>query len=691
MASTSGKGHDPETACHSCLHCTRLFLDLRKQEADFVMPATDSFEGEFGRIRGRDTGFTFADAEAAASDGCVLFAFVVRMATLRSADEARSPAWRYRQNQIKAIFTMRARRGEATVGFKVDRAGAGGASGMAEIFAGKFALYTVPGTKPLHEFLGHWLPPNLNPNSQLSFTHARSWIDKCSREHPECIAFNRPFMPARVLQVSPVGASLRVRLLNNPKLAPYATLSYCWGGDQPAKTTLSLLTSYERDIPLSKLPCTIQDALAAVHGIGFQYLWVDAMCIVQDDEDDVVRQISQMHQIYRGSLFTIVSATAETSRDRFLQPRTQHRPTQLEARLDDNVFGSLVAMPVPEMDPVDSSSSLTKYRVFSRGWTFQEGLLSTRILAYGDRELVYQCHQSRHRDGGIEYVTSGPLLVDEGSQIFNHVDPGNRRLGGPPHPLGWGRTVCTYMKRQLTVQDDKLPAISAIAEEYSETKSVTEYYAGLWKEDFLAQCLWRCKWKTRASKPAKYRAPSWSWAAIDGEITYQHKKYDLQPGRPECTDYTFTCSLLGDVRTTLCPGQNRFGKVQGGFMRVRAKMRVMMWNTAPAGGPEEKKWPRGVEDTRPDFAIDCVGEWPENGIVRLWCMEVCTYTDLKKKTAKGEGLLLVEEPGGLGSVEGVVPSLAGSDVFKRVGQVDFHADWYDDGEFPYEWKQVIIV
>lgn len=118
---------------------------------------------------------------------------------------------------------------------------------------------------------------------------------------------------------------------------------------------LSLLASYEQDISLPTLPCAIQDALAMVHGIGFGYMWIDDMCILQDGEDDVTRQVSKMHHVCRGSPFTVISAAAETSRDRFLQPRTQRPPTRLEARLDDNVFSSLIAFPALEVEPADPS------------------------------------------------------------------------------------------------------------------------------------------------------------------------------------------------------------------------------------------------------------------------------------------------------------------------------------------------
>ena len=96
----------------------------------------------------------------------------------------------------------------------------------------------------------------------------------------------RPYMPKRVIEIDQTSPSLRAWLSTDAPAAPYVALSYCWGGDQMAKTVKSRVTDYEKDIPLHTLPQTIQDAIVVTRGIGLRYLWVDAMCIIQDDGDD---------------------------------------------------------------------------------------------------------------------------------------------------------------------------------------------------------------------------------------------------------------------------------------------------------------------------------------------------------------------------------------------------------------------
>ncbi|KAK0714414.1 heterokaryon incompatibility protein-domain-containing protein [Apiosordaria backusii] len=518
----------------------------------------------------------------------------------------------------------------------------------------EFSLYKLPGQRALHSYLGDQLPPNLIPNSQLSFT--RRLIDVTS---------------------NPGSETLRPRLVTNPAAAPYAALSYCWGGDQQSKTVKNLLGAYENEIPMKTLPQTLQDALAVTHGIGLRYLWVDAMAIVQDDDDDKDEQISQMHRIYLGASFTIVAANAVTSLDGFLAPREKYRPSIISARLDDNVFREILAVPKPD--------TLREYNLFTRGWTFQETQLSTRILAYGSREL----HVLHSSERSIYYDDCSD---DPVAQMTRHLDPGNQQFGYAEHPLGWGTIVSKYSERFLTDGLDKLPAISAIAEEYSLTKSVTEYYAGLWKEDFLQQCLWEVSYNTALRPTGVYRAPSWSWASIDGAVNGLIRPYNGLT--KEQARVRFSCSLV-HVETTRVSMRNRFGRVSSGLMRLRGRMRKVLWSNTGiragfAGRAAEdiaSRWPDepyGIDD-RLSLRVDVVSEWPWDSELEFWCIEVCTF--FEGGFDRGQGLLLKK-------VDGLeYPELSG-EIFRRVGKANFGSNvvdpyWFDDGVS--EWRGIIVV
>jgi len=602
--------------------------------------------------------------------------------------------------------------------------------------------------------LGYRLPVNLIPNSKLSFSRARRWLDDCRLLHSKCRDYNQPFMPKRVMEVidAPVGfpSPFIARLVTNPKAGPYVALSYCWGGDQPAKTTLELLSDYEREIPVATLPQTIHDALIATREIGLRYLWVDAMCIVQNDAADVSEQISQMQHIYRGSFVTIAVSEAETSREGFLKPREMNRSVRMRARLDDNVFGDVLAIPFY----LKSGPA----RLFTRAWTFQETLLSTRILCYTFRDLSYVCLQGYREDSALadfplipavddttcmgnenEEITSSPTEVTgdplvppasepaavkglttditttptkttaDGAVVIIRrnnspppLDPGNLWLGRLPHPVSWFRTMSAYTKRELTVDDDKLLAISAIAEQYSHTKPVTTYLAGMWREDFLWQCLWstRSLFNDTLSRPTTYRAPSWSWASVNGEVS---ASLCGEPGASTNTsDSGHYTTMLMHVETTLYDPTLPFGRVTAGFMRIRTKMRHVVWDNVPfhpstnglAPGDTKARWQfYSNRDYRLTVNPDIRKAWPTGNVI-FWCNEIFTYL-ADDGRRRGEGLLLEEVPKPLPTpIPGTGPE---DSVFRRVGVIRYGSTaddpyWFDEERFEkYDWREIVII
>ena len=535
-------------------------------------------------------------------------------------------------------------------------------------------------------------------------------------------------MPTRVLQVfggpDPSGPpSLHVRLVENPDPGPYATLSYCWGGDQHFKTTKERLPGYKREIALDTLAQTIRDAVTVTHGIGIRYLWIDALCIIQDDNDDKMKEISNMHHIYRGSLFTIAATTAASSSAGFLQPRTTYRPFKLRVKTDDGSQREVAMM------PTRSRQDQQAYPLYTRGWTFQEGQLSTRTFAYGNRGMVYSCLESKHCDGGHQHPARNRGSDEDAiSGIFKNLDPGGQLHGTATHPFAWGDIVDAYTQRRLTFADDKLLAITAIAEEYLRTKPVTEYLAGMWAADLLYQCLWRRARSTRRdlvssfTRPAAYRAPSWSWATLDGHVNLPLYTHRLGLTTPQ---YNFSCQLI-DARVTRCDGAGPFGSVKGGQMRLRGRMRRVIWVSPKeynketdgvpsdgygwAHGDPDDKWQQPGKipgDDRLDFNIDIISEWLENSKIALWCVELCTSLAqgnvmeiAKNKLYDERGSSSILEGHGL-LLEPVNQETAGEPTFRRAGAIGFKGlpvgdpffdrwpYWFDDGESV--WREIVIV
>jgi len=97
-----------------------------------------------------------------------------------------------------------------------------------------------------------------------------------------------------------------LRISNSRSVGVYTTLSWCWGSTKPLTTTKGTLKARTEKMPMNSLPKTFQDAVVITRSLGIQYLWIDALCIIQDCEEDWKIQSSEMARIYKNSFLTIV-------------------------------------------------------------------------------------------------------------------------------------------------------------------------------------------------------------------------------------------------------------------------------------------------------------------------------------------------------------------------------------------------
>lgn len=109
----------------------------------------------------------------------------------------------------------------------------------------------------------------------------------------------------------------------------YLALSYVWGEPQPHQTTTSNVSVYTDGIDASLLPRTLRDVIRVTHTLGFQYLWVDSLCIIQDKDKDKVHEIGCMHLVYRYAHLTIIAANAQKVSDGFLKDRMAEDVVQI--------------------------------------------------------------------------------------------------------------------------------------------------------------------------------------------------------------------------------------------------------------------------------------------------------------------------------------------------------------------------
>ncbi|EEU33426.1 uncharacterized protein NECHADRAFT_56709, partial [Fusarium vanettenii 77-13-4] len=142
--------------------------------------------------------------------------------------------------------------------------------------------------------------------------NVRQWLSECVAKHKRCPDNESVELPTRLVEVSPPGdpESARLRTTTGGETGRYATLSYCWGGPQPFQTVTDSFADYSTALPYSNLPRTILDALQVTRSLGLRYIWVDSLCIIQDDPEDKNRELPQMLRIYENSFITVSAGSA---------------------------------------------------------------------------------------------------------------------------------------------------------------------------------------------------------------------------------------------------------------------------------------------------------------------------------------------------------------------------------------------
>jgi hypothetical protein len=262
--------------------------------------------------------------------------------------------------------------------------------------------------------------------------------------------------------------------------------------------------------------------------LGLQYLWIDALCIVQDDEEDRAREIELMGHVYENAEVTIVASRAKKVQDGFLQsllPYGYNRPDwvfKMRYRDLTGQFSPVVIAPKFFRTPEDYLAK--------RAWAFQERLFSYRILEYSSTCIHWSCQSNYDcdRQGG----KCSARKLEEGIEIFRGLPDRNAAVTMKT----WHKLVDTYSQKLLTIHKDRLPAIAGIAERYGLLSEV-QYLAGIWRSSLPSGLLWivdgaavRYKFQPRS---LTFIAPSWSWASTlqpiinDAYVGYGISKADL--------------------------------------------------------------------------------------------------------------------------------------------------------------------
>ncbi|KAH7076534.1 heterokaryon incompatibility protein-domain-containing protein [Paraphoma chrysanthemicola] len=149
-------------------------------------------------------------------------------------------------------------------------------------------------------------------SSEQAFRQARSWLQKCLQTHEQCSNSSIAPLPKRILEITATGVNLREHL---GEQATYACLSHCWGTQGPAlQLTSHKVSEFKRGIARAHLPRTFRDAVDICENFDIKFLWIDALCILQDNLADWASTAQVMASIYENAYLTI-AATGSNSTD----------------------------------------------------------------------------------------------------------------------------------------------------------------------------------------------------------------------------------------------------------------------------------------------------------------------------------------------------------------------------------------
>ncbi|KAI1168130.1 HET-domain-containing protein [Nemania serpens] len=369
---------------------------------------------------------------------------------------------------------------------------------------------------------------SLVPDLSNIGTLVRNWIEDCHFNHLECNAPEpaiQSLLPTRVLDLDQVHLTGRLRLFctgNAP--GKYIALSHSWGGHQPTKTVKLNLVSRCAGFPLSELPLTFRDAIAVAMELGTRYIWIDSLCIVQDDSEDWKREAAKMGDVYLHSYLTIAATRAADSEAGFLGSRSL---TQI-VKLPDTTLGvhNSATRSIYACQRRSFSDDVDEGPLSRRAWVLQERVLSPRTLHFTKRQVYWECWQY-HQGEDLEYQYLGvmkrdsfPVELSPNSLLRDDMAPSSEL------PRGWWYMSSEYTSCSLTFQTDKLIAISGLVQKLGSRLHIT-YMKGVWKEFLHRSVLWSARTEDLQYLPL-VGAPSWSWASRKGPINYM-QLYDYEP------------------------------------------------------------------------------------------------------------------------------------------------------------------
>lgn len=416
--------------------------------------------------------------------------------------------------------------------------------------------------------------------AETTWKSVREWLDRCEKHHPDCkLKKTSTWKPTRLLYVCNTTAALQVRLVEGQDISDaveYLTLSHCPAAGNTLQLTRSNIEAFEYSIPVHELSRVFIDACNTTKRLSHEYLWIGALCIVQDDPADWQHEVGRMASTY-GNSWLNLSADGDAAGHGLFCPSDKRAarpwyPVYIHREWGDGFPSNYCVSEYHNWWERISDSELNR-----GAWALQERVLAPRVLHLGLEQVAFQCCS----DAVCERLPCGDATIRHDTVVLTSLKRfvlnarnGNLSYLTPENVFrNWNQVVRASSQGQLTVATDKLVALSGLIDvlypvfqhmvesvdqvedgrekhgtqaqvDLSCPRSPRLFLAGLWQPYVERQLVWRAMSRkylfeydgNTPSAPGKryddYIAPTWSWCSIKDAI--------IEPQEVRSVDIYFT-------------------------------------------------------------------------------------------------------------------------------------------------------
>jgi len=511
------------------------------------------------------------------------------------------------------------------------------------------------------------------PNSAECVADVRRWMSTCESSHG-CLQKTPHPLPKRVIDVGSLTSPVVRMIETSGELERYACLSHCWGNSRPACiTTVETLERNKRCIGWDLLPATFRDAIDFTRRLGLRFIWIDSICIIQNSPEDWQEQSALMASIYGGAYVTICATSASSDDGGCYLPSA---PDPYRRGLTVQGFNSkeytvwvethLKERHIPYWSEANFEPNPQKFPLMTRGWTFQERLLSARLIHFTAGEVMWECCEQSSCQCPTNDMAQKVNAIDDDSLFLNSLWIKKRHVQATtndPHPSNsednWRYIATLYSALRLTFSKDKLPGLSGTATQMQSLRPDDRYLGGIWRSNALVDMQWvreTTSPHSRTKRPDKWRCPSWSWAAIDGNISYPFLTVRLD----------LFCTIV-DASVTLA-GSDSTGELTSGHIILTGPLVVATLTKMSESGEG------AIESNKIEtkFIVDCEDDFQEGTPGKLWigdnlaCLRLAGEIDppYDLRSFPGDFSLVLRF-----RIEGVD---GGPPTYERVGSIQAH-------------------